>query len=126
MLSSARVLSSVRQGVGPVLPIEISIEQVAWETVVRLAGSGGFDQADSLTASLLPLSASRPHLVTLDLSRLHFISSLVIGALVSFRRGVVRTGGRVRLAGDLQEPVREALERTGLLALFGWVEPKSF
>jgi anti-anti-sigma regulatory factor len=100
--------------------------QVPWEVVVRLAGSGGFNKADALTAILPPLSAGRPSLVTLDLSKLNFLSSLVMDELVSFRRGVVRTGGRVRLAGTLQQPVREALERTGLLALFGWVEPKRF
>jgi hypothetical protein len=39
--------------------------------------------------------------------------------LVEFRRGLVRAGGQARLAAALREPVREALERAGLLALFG-------
>jgi hypothetical protein len=36
--------------------------------------------------------------VTLDLSELRSISSLAMGVLVAYRRGVVRRGGRVRLA----------------------------
>jgi anti-anti-sigma regulatory factor len=56
--------------------------------------------------------------VTLDLSELHSISSLALGVLKGYRRGVVRTGGRVRLAGELQPAVKEALTRAELLHLF--------
>jgi anti-anti-sigma factor len=56
--------------------------------------------------------------VTLDLSELRFISSLAMGVLVTFRRSVVRTGGRVRLAEGFQPAVKEALTRAGLLDLF--------
>jgi anti-anti-sigma regulatory factor len=72
-----------------------------------------------LTTALLGLSALRPPLVTLDLSGLTALSCLTMGDLVALRRGLVRAGGRVRLAAGLQQPVREALERAGLFALFG-------
>jgi anti-anti-sigma regulatory factor len=56
--------------------------------------------------------------VTLDLSGLTSISSLAMGVLVSYRRGVVRAGGRVVLAEGLQPAVREALARAELFDLF--------
>jgi anti-anti-sigma regulatory factor len=67
---------------------------------------------------LLGLSALRPPLVTLDLGELSFVSSLALGVMLAFRRGIVRAGGSVCLAPTLQDPVRAALERTELLALF--------
>jgi anti-anti-sigma factor len=87
--------------------------------VVRFGGEAGVGQAGELAAALLRLSAGRTPLLALDLSGLHFISSLAMGLLVDFRRGVVRSGRRVRLSANLNEPVREALARAGLLALFG-------
>jgi anti-anti-sigma regulatory factor len=86
--------------------------------IVRAAGKGCIGEADALAASLLRLGTLRPRLVTLDLSGLSCVSSLTMGVLVAFWRGVVRTGGRVRLAPSLQEPVRGALARAGLLDLF--------
>jgi anti-anti-sigma regulatory factor len=61
--------------------------------------------------------------VTLDLSELRSLSCLAMGVLVSYRRGVVRNGGQVRLRPDLQAPVRDALQRAGLLELFGEGRP---
>jgi anti-anti-sigma factor len=88
------------------------------EVVVRLAGEAGVRQVGELTAALLPLTACRPRLLILDLSRLSNLSSLAIGVLAEFRRGVARSGGRVRLADPLPESVREALVRAELFSLF--------
>ena len=99
--------------------IEVGVGKTTGEVVIRLAGEAGIRQADELTAALLGLSALRPPLVTLDLSGLHAISCLTMGVLVTFRRGIIRAGGRVRLAAALQRPVRAALEGAGLFALFG-------
>jgi hypothetical protein len=49
---------------------------------------------------------------------LRSISSLAMGVLVAYRRGVVRAGGRVRLAGGLQPAVHEALARAELFDMF--------
>jgi anti-anti-sigma factor len=86
--------------------------------VIRLAGAAGIDQVGKLERALLGVSARRPPLVTLDLAELSDVSCLALGVLTTFRRGIVRAGGTVRLAAGLQPPVREALERTGLFALF--------
>ena len=67
--------------------------------------------------TLLPLTARRPARVVLDLSDLTFISSLGLGALVEFRRGLVRNGGQVWLAAPSPQ-IHELLEMSGLLAIF--------
>jgi hypothetical protein len=71
-----------------------------------------------LTAALLPVSACRPALLTLELGMLTHLACLAIGVLAEFCRGVIRNGGRVRLADTPRESVREALVRTELLNLF--------
>jgi anti-anti-sigma factor len=119
-LSSVLAPSSVPERTGNALRIEVGVREAPGEMVVRVAGEAGVKQAEELTAALLGLSACRPAQVTLDLAELSFVSSLAMGVLVSFRRGIVRAGGRVRLAEVLQQPVCEALERAGLLALLGF------
>jgi len=116
---SARPPFSVPERVGRCPLIEADVGKTTGEVVVRLIGEAGVRRADELTAALLGLSALRPGLVTLDLSRLNAVSCLSMGVLVAFRRGIVRAGGRVRLAAALQRPVRAALEGAGLFALFG-------
>jgi anti-anti-sigma factor len=89
------------------------------EVVVCLRGEATAAAARTIEFGLLRLAALRLPLVTFDLSGLHFISSLAMGVLVAFRRGLVRCGGRVRLHHVLCPEVREALERANLLELFG-------
>jgi anti-anti-sigma factor len=98
--------------------LEVSVREAPGELVVRVAGEAGVAQAGELAVALLRLSARRAPLVTLDLSRLSLLSSLAMGALATFRRGIVRAGGRVRLVACMEEQVRESLERTGMIAQF--------
>jgi anti-anti-sigma factor len=86
--------------------------------VIHVRGEAGVGSAGALLDGLLAPAARRPAVVTLDLSELRCISSLAMGVLVAYRRGVVRAGGRVRLAEPLQPPVREALARAEVLDLF--------
>jgi anti-anti-sigma regulatory factor len=118
--SSAGVPSPKGSGREP--RIDVDVTEAPAEVIVHVAGEACISQAGALAAGLLGLSARRPSLVTLDLSGLNCLSTLAMEALVAFRRGVLRAGGRVRLAATLQEPVREALGRAGLLALFGLPE----
>ena len=62
-------------------------------------------------------------LVVLDLAALTFLSSLAMGALVSYRRGVGRRGVEVRLA-NVQAQVWSALESAGLGKLFERIDPE--
>jgi anti-anti-sigma factor len=102
----------------PASRLEIEVQTAPQGRVVRLRGEAGVAEAGILEASLLPLVAARPACVTFDLSQLVFISSLAMGALVTYRRAAVRAGSRVCLLGELAPAVREALERAELLGLF--------
>jgi anti-anti-sigma factor len=96
----------------------VSVIQTAAALVIRVKGEATVQSVGVLQANLLAPSARRPAVVTLDLSELRSISCLALGVLVAYRRGVVRTGGRVRLAEELQPAVHEALARADLLGLF--------
>jgi anti-anti-sigma regulatory factor len=81
--------------------------------VLRVKGEARDECAGALLDGLLG-PGPRPEVVTLDLSELRSISPLSLGVLAAFRRTVVRTGGRVRLAGVLQPVVKESLVRAEL------------
>jgi anti-anti-sigma regulatory factor len=120
--SPAHVPPPTLVGAGCEPRIEFGVAEAPTAVTVHIAGEASIGQAGTLAARLLGLSARRPSLVILDLSGLCRISALAMGALVAFRRGILRTGGRVRLAPNLQDPVREALGRAELLAPFGLPE----
>jgi anti-anti-sigma factor len=98
--------------------VQVSVIQTAADLVIRVKGEATVQSVGVLQASLLAPSACRPAVVTLDLSELRCISCLAMGVLVAYRRGVVRTGGRVRLAEAFPPAVHEALARAELLELF--------
>ncbi len=98
--------------------VKVTMNQTAEDMIIRVEGEARVESAGALLAGLLAPAASRPAVVTLDLSELRSISCLAMGVLVAYRRGVVRTGGRVRLAKELQPAVHEALVRAELLGLF--------
>ena len=100
----------------PVLTVAIS--HTADDMVIRVKGEATSECAGPLVDGLLAPTAHHPPVVTLDLSELRCISTLAMAVLVTFRRGVVRTGGRVRLAEGLQPAVNEALKRAELFDLF--------
>jgi anti-anti-sigma regulatory factor len=86
--------------------------------VIRVKGEASVESAGALLSGLLAPASRRPAVVTLDLSELRSISGLATGVLVAYRRVVVRAGGRVRLAEELQPAVKEALARAESLDLF--------
>jgi anti-anti-sigma factor len=98
--------------------VKVAMSHSAGNMVIQITGDAGVTCACALQDGLLASSACRPAVVTLDLRELHSISCLAMRVLVAFRRGVVRTGGRVRVAEALQPAVREALARAELLSLF--------
>jgi anti-anti-sigma factor len=96
----------------------VTTSQTADGLIIRVEGDAGVEQSGALLSGLLAASAGRPAVATLNLSDLRSISSLAMGVLVTYRRGVVRAGGRVRLTSELQLAVREALARAELFDLF--------
>jgi anti-anti-sigma factor len=98
--------------------VEVTASQSQDDLNIRIKGELKAQCAGMLLDALLTATARRPAVVTLDLSELRSISSLAIGVLVTYRRGVVRRGGRVRLVRTLRSDVKEALTRADLLDLF--------
>ncbi len=86
--------------------------------IIQVKGEALDECAGALLDGLLAPAARQPAFVTLDLSELRSISGLALGVLVGYCRSVVRSGGRVRLAGVLQPMVSESLGRAKLLDLF--------
>jgi anti-anti-sigma factor len=101
-----------------VAAVEVAINRTCDDVVVRVKGEAKVEFAGALLDGLLSPAARRPAVVTLDLRGLRSISSLAMGVLVAYRRGVVCAGGRVRLVDQLQPAVREAMARAELLDLF--------
>src|SRR5262249_1133029 len=99
--------------------VQVEVSQTADSRVSRVIRVKGEARAECAGALLDGLFAPgpRPEVATLDLSELRSISPLALGVLAAYRRGVVRTGGRVRLAGVLQPAVNESLARAELLDL---------
>jgi anti-anti-sigma regulatory factor len=95
----------------------VEVSQTADGLVIRVKGEARGECAGALLDGLLA-RGRRPPVVTLDLSELRSISGLALGVLAAYRRNVVRTGDRVRLAGVLQPAVSESLGRAELLDLF--------
>ena len=85
--------------------------------VVAIKGDASFDQAELVSIQLLQIPLEAYSLVVLDLAELTFLSSLAMGALVEYRRGLCRRGVELRLA-NVQAQVWLALESTGLGKLF--------
>jgi anti-anti-sigma factor len=85
--------------------------------IVAIRGDASFDQAEFISAQLLRVSLDAYSLVVLDLAGMTFLSTLAMGALVEYRRGLCRRGVEVRLA-NVPAQVWLALEVAGLGQLF--------
>jgi anti-anti-sigma factor len=101
----------------PEAKTELHVERRPHLLRVAIRGEASFDQAEVISALLLRVPLDGAWLVVLDLAELTYLSSLAMGALVSYRRGVGRRGVEVRLA-NVQAPVWLALESAGLGKLF--------
>jgi anti-anti-sigma factor len=101
----------------PECQLTFHVERRPHLLLVAIRGEARFDQAEVISAQLLRIPLDAYWLVVLDLSDLTFLSSLAMGALVAYRRGLCRRGVEVRLA-NVQARVWLALESAGLGQLF--------
>jgi anti-sigma B factor antagonist len=97
--------------------LEIQADQTPRGLIARIVGDLGVEQVDELDRQLHLLTVLKPKLAVLDLSRVPFVSSMAIGALVRFRNQVAEGGGRVALAG-MQKDVQDSFRYTGLERVF--------
>ena len=97
------------------------VERRSHFLLVAIQGEASFEQAEFLSAQLLRIPLEAYSLVVLNLAELTFLSSLAIGALVGYRRGLGRRGVEVRLA-NVPAQVWLALELAGLRKLFETID----
>src|SRR5262245_17225956 len=89
--------------------------------IVAIQGEASSDQAEELEAQLLRAPLDMQPLVVLNLAELTFIGSLAMGALVGYRRALLRRGVDLKLA-NLQGPVWLSLQAAGLAELFPTID----
>lgn len=86
-------------------------------TVMSLKGEAGVVSADVLERVLTKVGGEGPALTVLDLSGLTLVSSIGMGLLVSFQRGMERAGREVRVA-SVQPLILDAFRRAMLTHVF--------
>jgi anti-anti-sigma factor len=84
---------------------------------VAIQGEASFEQAEVISSQLHRIPLQACSLVVLDLAGLTLLSSLAMGALLDYRRGLYRRGVEIRLA-NVPAQVWLALESAGLGKLF--------
>ena len=88
-------------------------QEIPGGQLLRIEGQVDLEAIAELDRAITRLTAARPGLVVIDLSRTSFISSLGIGSLLTLRKSIVGHGGSVRL-GAPQPLVAEAFRRVRL------------
>jgi anti-anti-sigma factor len=101
----------------PECKLAFHVERRPHFLLVAIKGEASFEQAEVMSAELLRIRLDVYSLVVLNLGELTYISSLAMGALVEYRRGLGRRGVEVRLA-NVPAQVWLALELAGLGKLF--------
>ena len=105
----------------PECTLAFHVERRPHFLLVAIQGEASFDQAEGISAQLLRIPLEKYSLVVLNLAELTFLSSLAMGALLEYRRGLCRRGVEVRLA-NVQAQVWMALELAGLGNLFELID----
>jgi anti-anti-sigma factor len=95
--------------------MSISFEDVASD-LRRIVISGRLDMpgTDSVASQLAQLTAEPKKAVVVDLSRLKFLASIGIRALISSAKEVQKRGGKMALVVNKGSTVMMSLEATGV------------
>ena len=100
--------------------VEAEVVEFPGAMLLRLSGEMRLD-VTPVERQLIRLSATRPALVVIDLAGLSFISSLGMGLLNGFRRGLQAYGGVTKIAAA-QLDVGKALKLCNFDKLFEFHE----
>lgn len=99
------------------LTIEISTDERTGTHVYRLRGSLDLATAASVRAALVEAVGAINHGIVVDLTRLEFLDSTGLGALIGAHRRAVENGGEIRLAVG-EGRIARLLNITGLMRVF--------
>ncbi|HAU38097.1 MAG TPA: hypothetical protein DCX07_10335 [Phycisphaerales bacterium] len=98
-------------------PLAMDVRQIGGATVVTVNGSAGMSEAERMRAALERLAADRTPVIVLDLSRMDFICSTGLGAIIAGHLKCRHHAGQIRLVNP-QPAVKQLLETTRLTKLF--------
>jgi anti-anti-sigma factor len=101
--------------------LALHVERRPHFLLVAIQGEASYDQAEVIAAQLLRIPLDAYSLVVLNLAELTSLSSLAVGALIAYRRGLWPRGVEVRLT-DVPAQVWLALELAGLGKLFELID----
>ena len=88
--------------------------------VVNLKGEA-LVELEPMVVTLQSVADRHPARVILDLRELSFISSLAMGVMLAFRRGVLANGGKLKVAA-MQKLVLDSFKRARLDKVFEIVD----
>ena len=97
--------------------LSIDIKNEGDAVIYRLRGSLDVATSPSVRAALMQTASEGNHEIVVDLTKLEFLDSTGLGALIGAHRRALENGGKVRLAvGD--GPIQRLLNITGLIRVF--------
>jgi anti-sigma B factor antagonist len=99
------------------LSIDISTDEATGMHIYKLRGSLDIITAPSVRAALVEAAGAGKHDLVVDLTRVEFLDSTGLGALIGAHRRALENDGTVKLAvGD--GPIARLLNITGLMRVF--------
>lgn len=98
-------------------PLKVSVASVGSAKVVSISGSAGMAEADKLRTKLVELADADDPMIVLELSRMDFIGSLGLGALIVGHLHARRRHGQIRLVNPSPQ-VMGVLETANLTKVF--------
>lgn len=99
------------------LTIDISTDERTGTHVYKLRGSLDLATAPSVRAALVEAAGAGKHDIVVDLTKLEFLDSTGLGALIGAHRRAIESGGAVRLAVG-EGAIARLLNITGLMRVF--------
>lgn len=99
------------------LTIDISTDEKSGTHIYKLRGSLDLATAPSVRAALVEAAGAGKHDIIVDLTKLEFLDSTGLGALIGAHRRAIENGGSVRLAVG-EGAIARLLNITGLMRVF--------
>jgi anti-sigma B factor antagonist len=102
-------------------PMDLKVSRQGGAAVVHVRGAASMSEAERLRTTLEEVADQGLPVVVLELSKMEFICSMGLGAIISAHLRSRHHQGQIRLVNPTQS-VRELLETTRLTKLFGIYE----
>jgi anti-sigma B factor antagonist len=99
------------------LTIDISTDEATGTHVYKLRGSLDIATSPSVRAALIEAASAGKHDIVVDLTRVEFLDSTGLGALIGAHQRATEKGGAVKLAVG-EGPIARLLNITGLIRVF--------